>query len=39
MVDEHAVHALLDGMEESDVLAVHLDDNARVPAISVLVVP
>lgn len=39
VIDKHTVHALLQGMEEADLLSVHIDDDARVPTISILIVP
>jgi len=39
VVDEDAVHALLDGVEEPHLLPVNVDDDACVPAVAVLVVP
>eukprot|EP00955_Chlamydomonas_euryale_P055449 356123-Chlamydomonas_euryale.AAC.11 len=38
VVDKNTVHALLEGMEKADFLAVHIDHTACVPAVHVLVV-
>jgi hypothetical protein len=39
VVDKHAVHALLDGVEVAHRLAHHLHLDRRVPGVGVLVVP
>jgi hypothetical protein len=38
VVDEHPVHALLDGVEEAHGLAINVDDHGCIPAVSILVV-
>jgi hypothetical protein len=38
VVDEHTVHALLDGVEEAHRLAINVHDHGSVPAVCVLVV-
>ena len=38
VVDEDAMHALLQGVEEADILTVHLEDDGSVPCLGVLIV-
>lgn len=38
VVDEHPVHALLDGVEEAHGLAINVDDHGSIPAVGILIV-
>lgn len=38
MINEYTIHALLLGVEETNVLAHHVDNNGCVPGIRVLII-
>jgi hypothetical protein len=39
MIDKNSMYTFLHSVEETDVLSIDINDNAGIPAISVLVIP